>query len=204
MADNRVITIARGYGSGGRTIGQMLAKDMGWGFYDKELLQMASDDSGISEGLFAKADENAHRSLFSRGGDVLDGKVIPPDSGAFTSDENLFRYQAKIIRQLAATENCIIVGRCADYILKDEPNVLRLYIHAPFDACIRAVMQRDGISQEEAAKQIREIDKRRGDYYKQFTGTDWQDADHYDLCLNSARLGWDRCLELVKGYLQLI
>ena len=202
MADHHVITIARGYGSGGKTMGKMLAEELGWSYYDRDLLQLAADESGISEELFAKADETARKSrLFRIAKDVFDGKVIPPDRDDFISNENLFRYQAKIIRRLAASENCVIVGRCANYILKDEPHVLKVYIHAPRKVCIRTVMSMFGLTNQEAEKRIQEIDKRRGDYYKYFTGRDWQCADDYDLCIDSSRMSWEQCISIVRAYL---
>lgn len=162
MADHHVITIARGYGSGGKTMGKRLAEELGWAYYDRELLRLASDESGINEALFAKADENAKRSLLMRvAKDVFDGQVIPPDSDDFISNENLFRYQAKIIRRLAETENCVIVGRCANYILRDMPNVIRVYVHAPENVCVRTVMSMYGMTSDEARRKIIETDKPR-------------------------------------------
>lgn len=205
MAKNFVITIARGFGSGGRTMGQMLAKELGWAYYDTELLQLASDDSGISESLFAQADERAKIKLLSRSAlGALDGQVIPPDQNAFTSNENLFRYQAKIIRKLAETENCVIVGRCANYILKDYSNVIRVYVHAPEKVCVRTVMSMFGLTIEEAEKKVHSIDKQRADYYRFFTGSDWRLADDYDLCFDSSRMSWDKCVRIVKACLDSI
>lgn len=205
MADHHVITIARGYGSGGKTMGQMLAKELGWSYYDRELLQLASNESGISESLFAQADEKAKKTLLFRvAHDALNGQVIPPDRDDFISNENLFRYQAKIIRRLAETENCVIVGRCANYILKDEPNVIRVYVHAPEKVCVRTVMSMFGMTGEEAQRKIRETDKRRGDYYRYFTGRDWQCADDYDLCIDSSRMNWEKCIRIVRAYLESV
>ena len=202
MADNRVITIARGYGSGGRTMGKMWAEELGWHYYDLELLQIAADESGISEQLFAQADEIAKKSLFTRvSHNALDGEVIPPTSSEFTSNENLFRYQAKVIRDLAAKENCIIVGRCGNYILRDRPNVLKVYVHAPEQTCIRTVMNMFSLDRDEAERRIHEIDKKRAEYYRHFTGRDWQCADDYDLCIDSSRMSWDKCIHVVKAYL---
>ena len=121
-----VITIARGYGSGGRTIGKMLSKELGIPFYDRELLRLASDDSGINEELFVKADEKLKKTrLFKIARKAYQGELIPPDSDDFVSNDNLFNYQAKIIKELAETESCVIVGRCADYILKDCDRLLK-------------------------------------------------------------------------------
>ncbi len=202
MAENRVVTIARGYGSGGRTMGKMLAEELGWSYYDRDLLRLASDDSGISEELFARADETVKRTrLFRIARDVFDGTVIPPDRDDFISNENLFRYQTKIIRQLASVENCVIVGRCANYILRGQPNVVRVYVHAPEKVCIRTVMSMFGLTREEAERRIHDIDKRRGDYYRYFTGQDWRYADNYDLCIDSSRMSWEKCIQLVRSYL---
>ena len=131
---NYVITIARGYGSGGRTIGKMLAKELDIHYYDQELLRMASDESGISESLFARADEKLKTPVLFKAGrkSAYTGEIIPPDSVDFTSEQNLFNYQAKVIRDLAEKESCVMAGRCADYILGERENVLRLYVHAPF------------------------------------------------------------------------
>jgi cytidylate kinase len=137
MDKKYVITIARGYGSGGRTIGKMLSEELGIPYYDRDLLRLASDDSGINEELFAKADEKLKKSLlFKIARNIYKGELIPPDSDDFVSNDNLFNYQAKIIKELAETESCIIIGRCADFILKDYPNVVRLFVHAPLEDCI--------------------------------------------------------------------
>lgn len=201
---NFVITIARGYGSGGRMIGQMLAKELDIPFYDHDLLRLASDESGILESLFAKADETTKNSLrYSLTKKVYKGDVLPPDSSDFISDENLFNYQAKIIRELADKESCIIVGRCADFILKDYPNVLRIFVHAPLAHCIETVESMNLCPKNQAKSYIQSIDKRRATYYHYFTGNDWRNADNYDLCLNTAHLTHMQCTALVKAYLNI-
>ena len=203
--DNFVITIARSYGSGGRRMGKLLAEQLGYEFYDREILRKASDESGINEELFSKADEkSAKLSLFRIARQVYTGEVIPPDSDDFISNENLFRYQAKIIRRLAETENCVIVGRCANFILKDQKHVVNVYVHAPEQYCVRTVMNLYGIDREEAEKRIHTIDKRRSEYYKYFTGKDWRLADAYDLCIDSSRMDWTKCIQIVKAYLECI
>lgn len=128
--------------------------------------------------------------------------MIPPDDDAFTSNENLFRYQARIIRKLADTENCVIVGRCANYILRDYPNVIRVYVHAPEKVCVRTMMSMFGLSIEEAEKKIRTIDKQRSDYYRFFTRRDWRLADDYDLCIDASRMDWEKCVRIVRGCLE--
>ena len=140
--DNFVITIARQYGSGGRTIGEELAKKLGISYYDKDIIRMASEESGIHEQLFGRADENVStkQRFFAKSG-IYKGELIPPQSKDFTSDENLFNYQAKVIRQLAETESCVIIGRCANMILKDYSNVLRVFVYGDWDFRIREVSE---------------------------------------------------------------
>ncbi|NLJ96822.1 MAG: cytidylate kinase-like family protein [Clostridiales bacterium] len=199
-----VITIARGYGSGGRTIGKMLAEELGIHYYDRELLRLASDDSGINEELFARADEKIKKSLlFKIARKSYNGELIPPDSDDFVSNDNLFNYQAKIIKELAEEEACVIVGRAADYILKDYDNVVKVFVHAPLEDCIKTLKEMSGESEKEIEKKIASIDKHRAEYYEYYTGRSWDDAKNYDLCLNSSRLGFDKCVEIVKAYLDI-
>ena len=199
-----VITIARGYGSGGRTIGQMLSEKLGIPYYDRDLLRLASDDSGINQELFAKADEKIKKSLLYRiAKNVYKGELIPPDSDDFVSNDNLFNYQAKIIKELAETESCIIIGRCADFVLKDNPNVVRVFVHAPQEDCIATLKEMTAKPEKELEKQINSIDRHRAEYYKYYTGRNWEDAKNYDLCLNSSNLGFEKCVEIVKSYLDI-
>ncbi|HCA69189.1 MAG TPA: cytidylate kinase-like family protein, partial [Lachnospiraceae bacterium] len=186
MNKKYVITIARGYGSGGRTIGKMLSADLQIPYYDRDLLRLASDDSGINEQLFAKADEKLKKSLlFKVAKNIYKGELIPPDSDDFVSNDNLFNYQAKIIKELANTESCIIIGRCADFVLKDYDNVVKVFVHAPLPACIKTLKDMTGNPEKEIEKQIAGIDKHRAEYYKYYTGRSWDNAKNYDLCLNS-------------------
>ena len=200
--ENRVITIARSYGSGGRKMGRLLAKELGYEYYDREILRIASDESGISEELFNQVDERQHLPLFRIAREVYTGEVIPPDSDDFISNENLFRYQAKIIRELASTRNCVIVGRCANFILRGRDNVLNVFVTAPVVDCVRRVMETDGLNLEEAEKKIKKIDKRRADYFKYFTGRQWHDAALYDLCLNTGHMSEQKCVDIVRAYME--
>lgn len=129
---NYIITIARTYGSGGRTVGKMLADELGIHYYDREILRLASDESGINESLFGAADEklkkSALSSLLGAARKSAIGNIIPPDSDDFASNGNLFNYQSKIIKDLADQESCVIIGRCADHILKDYKNAIRIFL----------------------------------------------------------------------------
>lgn len=199
-----VITIARGYGSGGKSVGMMLSKELGIPFYDREILYMASDDSGINLGLFQKNDEDVNKGLFDASTHKYSGNIIPPEDSNFTSKENLFNYQAKIIKMLAEKESCIIVGRCADFILKDYSNVIKVFIWAPHENCVATVKDMFAMTDKEADKKIRKIDKHRSEFYHYYTCRDWDNARNYDLCLNSAELGFDGCVEAIKAYIQVL
>lgn len=205
MDKKYVITIARQYGSGGRTIGQMLAKELGIEFYDRDLIKKASEDSGISMDLFAESDEKAVKKglLGLRHSKSYGGEVLSPDHSKFTSDENLFNYQAKVIKQLAEQESCIIIGRAADYILKDYDNVLSVFVHAPKDYLLARSAEKLTLTGRELEKYIDSIDKDRAAYYKAHTGREWTDARNYDLCLDSSKLGFERCVEEIIAYMNI-
>ena len=191
--EHTVITIARSYGSGGRTLGKLLAKELGIHCYDRELLRMASEQSGINEALFGQVDEKIKSSpLFRISKKIYKGEVLPPDSDDFTSEDNLFNFQAQCIKELARTESCIIIGRCADFILKDEPNVIKLFFYASREDCIRRTI-----------KKIEKRDKYRSDYYKYHTGRDWNDARNYDFCLNTSSTSYEKLVKVVKDYISI-
>ena len=199
--ENIVITIARQYGSGGKTVGGMVADRLGIPCYNREILRMASDESGINEKLFAQADERIKKSaLFRISKSVYEGELLPPDSDDFVSTRNLFNYQAKIIKKLAETESCVIVGRCADYILRNYPNVMSVFVHAPHDFCMEQAMLRSSMTEREMEKFIAKTDKYRGEYYHYYTGQEWSSALHYDLCLDSSKLGFDKCVDAILAY----
>lgn len=199
-----VITIARQYGSGGKTIGEMLSEKLGIHFYNKELMKLASDESGINEALFVNADEKAAGSKFlGMFHKKYKGDLLSPDSDRFTSEGNLFEYQAKVIKALAEKESCVIVGRAADFVLKDYDNVLSVFIHAPFAFCMEQAALKVNLTGHELEKYIQKIDKDRADYYKYYTGREWTDARNYDLCLDSSKLGFERCVEEIISYMNV-
>ena len=203
---NQKITIAinREYGSGGRTIGEMLADDLGLHYYDKEILKLASDDSGINEALFNNADESMQRTpLFKAARKSFTGGVIPPESNDFTSDQNLFNYQAKVIRELCESDSCIIVGRCACSILREYPNVVRVFIHAPRAYLLQQAAKKKSLPPRELERFVDKTNKRRAEYCMYYTGDRWDDAHNHDLCLDSSKLGYEKCVKIIKGYMKV-
>jgi len=199
-----VITIARQYGSGGRTVGEMLSKRLNIHYYDKELMKLASEDSGINEALFVNADEKLKNTrLFRIARSVYSGELIPPESDDFTSTDNLFNYQAKIIRKLAEEESCVIIGRCADFVLKEYDNVLSVFIHAPEAFCLEQAAKKHSMGKRELERFIQKTDKHKAEYYKYHTGREWTDARNYDLCLDSSKLGFDRCVDEIIAYMNV-
>ena len=200
-----VVTIARENGSGGRAIGHALARKLGVECYNRQLLRLASDESGINEQLFAQADEQFKKTLlFKVARDAYKGEVIPPDSDNFTSNENLFSSQARVIRQLAEAGSSVVIGRCADYVLQDYPYLLRIFIHAPEEARVKALAFRHHVGEDEAARIMEQVDKRRAAYYKAVTGRNWRDAANYDLSLDSDKLGQEGCIDRICAYLKVL
>lgn len=207
MGNNVIVTIARHFGSGGKTIGQMLARETGVPCYGREIIRMASEESGISEALFNQADEKLKRTplstRFGGGKAEYTGELITPDSDQFVSDKNLFNYQAKIIRDLAAKESCVIIGRAADFVLKGNPNVVSVFVHASKEYCIKQAIERNAYTGKDVEKFIAKTDKYRSDFYRYYTGQEWHDARNYDLCLNSERLGFEGCVREIRSYIKI-
>lgn len=196
---NYVITIARGFGSGGKEIGNNLAKRLGISCYEKQILEFAAEQSGIAESAFSYSDEHLRKFRMKRF-----FEKIEPARQPFVSNELLFNIQADLIRQLARTESCIIVGKCADYILRDFDNVISVYIEAPRAACVASIMKKMGVSEEKAHQLITETDRYRAEYYKYYTGgNSWTNPINYDLTLNSDRVGRDRCIDLLEQYIKI-
>ena len=195
-----VITIARGFGSGGKQIGMALSGQLGIPCYESQILSMASDDSGINKDLFFQVDERL------RGPHIVKGltkakntdHIVEPTEKSFISDVNLFNIQARIIRELALAQSCIIIGKCANYLLRSYDNVVSVYIEAPRKDCVESVTKLLGVTEDEAHKMIYRTDKYRADYYKYYTGGEtWTNPVLYDIVLNSARLGRDKCAQLI-------
>lgn len=204
--DNFVITIARGFGSGGKQIGLALSKQLGIPCYESQILSMASNYSGINKDLFFKVDEKLRgyhlikRLMKSANKD----DIVEPTDRSFISDVNLYNIQAKIIKELAKQQSCIIIGKCANHLLRDYDNTVSVYIEAPRAFCVKNVIERLGVTEEEAHRMIYQTDRYRADYYKYYTGGEtWTNPVLYDMTLNSDRMGMDKCTELIIQYLKI-
>lgn len=194
-----VITVARETGSGGYNITKRLSQALGVAYYDRDLLRKASEVSGIHEELFGAADERIGlREMLSAAEKVYTGEILPPDSDDYISTRNLFSFQAKIIKELAESESCIILGRAANFLLHGRKDLVRVFIHAPLeDRMMRVASYSQSWSHGEIARYIRTEDKRRASYYRYYTGEEWRDASGYDLCLDSGELGEEGCVERI-------
>lgn len=190
---NYIITIARGYGSGGSHIAKRISEELGIACYDEEILRMAADLSGINEQYFFEANEKIDKGIIainaSKG--VYDGTMYRVNDKEFLSNENLFNYQAQVIKNLAldGKESCIIIGKAANYILRSLKNVVKINIQAPMEFCARNIMERMEKGQKEAEELIEKTNKYRTNYYKYYTGQNWLNPTEYDLSINTAVLG---------------
>lgn len=201
-----VITIERQYGSGGRLTGKRLAEELGIHFYDEEILKMTSETSAIGEQYFRLADERAGNNLLYRIVTSMKPELTEPDKAGpnITSPDNLFRFQSSVIRRLADSETCIIVGRCGNYVLQDQmDNLVRIFVYADTVTRIRRVMDVDKVDEAEALRRMRRIDKERTEYHRYFTGREWMDMENYDLPINASRIDYDQMIQLIKDYLKL-
>ena len=204
---NTVITIGRQFGSDGRAIGEKLSKDLNIPFYDKEILARASKESGLCEDLFKDNDEKKTGSfLFSL---AMDSSFLGYGVGFSTGEvemplsQKIFLAQFDTIKNIAHEGPCVIVGRCADYVLEDEPNVVDVFIHADFETRCRTVMKRENLSEKKAVDVVMRTDKERLSYYNYYTNNKWGDANNYDMTLDSGILGVDGCVEMIKKFVAI-
>lgn len=207
MGDKKlIITIGRQYGSGGNEIGRKLAEELGIDFYDKNILRMNSDESGIKESYFHLADEKAGSRLLYR---IVSGMTPEMREPSFGSDlisaDNLFRFQSEVIRKLAEEQTCVIVGRCADYVLEDADDIelVRVFIYADMDARIRRVREKELYTPEDVRKNVKRIDKERRNYYRYYTGRGWADPENYDLLINTSTTGIKGSVRMIEEYIKI-
>ena len=197
-----IVTISREFGSGGREIGKRLADKLNVPFYDKELLEMASKESGIARELFVKNDESYTNSfLYSL---VLGTSPVLPDgrlNPELPLNHKIFLAQFETIKKLAEKGPCVIVGRCADYVLKEEPNVIDFFISGNMYDKKKRILERYDIEKPKVEEFIRKTDKRRASYYNYYTDMKWGDARNFDLCINSSKSGIEGAVDLMLAYI---
>lgn len=191
MREKMVITIARSYGSGGKEIGEKLARELNFSFYDKDLIRLAADKSGLNEELLESADEQILNRL-------IDPYAL---TGGMTDNTNdqLYRIESQIIRDLAEKGSCVIVGRLADWVLRDRPDVLDIYITAPLQDRIRRIMETQNLNESQAKKLVKRMDKTRRGYYSYFTEWEWNGTEGRDIIINSSLKGIDGTVALLKS-----
>lgn len=206
---NKIITISREYGSGGHTIGQLVAKELNIPFYDKELIDMSAKDSGLSPEFIQKTEQNISSGwLYTL---LLGASYASPGTSAIPTNtqapnvplaDQVFNAQRKVILELAQKGPCVIVGRCADYILKhsdliNQDDVLNVFIYAPIQDKVKRAIEQKGLNPSTAEKEVKMIDKRRANHYNTFTERTWGNRSHYDLLLNSSLLGLEESAKLI-------
>ena len=173
-----VVTIARSYGSGGKEIGKGLAEALGVKYYGREILEML------------------------RGKETYEVDDESIQDTSLEEASKLFEEQSRIIREIAEKESCVIVGRCADYVLKDEPYAVKVYLYAPLKNCMKRVSRLYQLNPDDAKELIRSMNKTRGNYYEHNTGRNWADLTHYDISINTAGMSTEQCIEVIKKYIE--
>ena len=199
-----VITIGRQFGSGGRSIGQKLAEKMGVSFYDKELISIAAKESGMNPEVFEGVDEKAANSLlYSLSMGMYNFGSGFSAMGDLPVNDKLYLLQHQIIKDIAEKESCVIVGRCADYILRDHPNVVNIFIYANMDYRKEQSIEKHGIDAARAEHIINKTDKSRANYYSFYSGQKWGMAENYDLCIDSSKLSEDKIVDWIAEYIEM-
>ena len=197
---NLYLTIGRQFGSGGREIGKKVAQGLGIPYYDKELLAVAAKESGLSHEFLKNYDEKPTNSfLYSL---VLGQQNLLAGVHGATVEQMAANAQRDAVRSVAEKGGCVIVGRCADYILRDRPTLMRVFVRADLDARVQRVCQRDGMSEKEAAEKIKRMDRTRASYYNFYTDQKWGSAEFYDLCISSSWRGVDAAAEMILRFCQ--
>lgn len=193
---NIIITIAREYGSGGHLLGEMLSKELGIKLYDKEFISMAAQRSGMDESFITK-NEQSIPSFWLKC--IMSKNSEQPIEGSLSSDDILFVAESKIIQELAEKEPCIIIGRCADFILKDYPKVLKVFCYSDIDNAVSRCISEYGIKRNNAESEIRRINRNRIHHYEYYTGQKWGEPHHYNLMLNTGTISLETACKLIKG-----
>ena len=196
-----IINIGRQLGSGGRSIAAILAKHYGITAYDRNLIELAAKESGLSQEFFENADEKKSHGFFHSLFSARAATNALGGGDSYLSNDALFKVQSDIIRDLAERESCIFVGRCADYILREHPRCINLFFTANLEDRIARMTNEKGITPEQAEELIEKTDRRRADYYNFYSGKTWGAAESYDLCINTSHLGHEATAKMLIEYI---
>ena len=192
---HQIITIGRTYGSGGRRVGRDTAERLGYAFYDKELIELAAEECGFSPDFIQANEQRAASGFFAN----LAAQGFSYSKDTLPPADMLFVAQCKVIQSLAAKENCVIVGRCADYVLRNTPNCLHVFIRSTEEDSLHRVTTYYGVEEKHAREEIKKINRQRGTHYRRYTDRVWGAAENYDMMLNTARFGVEGCVDLIVG-----
>ena len=207
MKRKLIITINREYGSGGKIIGQKLSQKLGIPYYDDDIIKLASENSAVGEEFFRMNDEKpGNNILYKIIGGLKTALNKPTIKDDITNPDNLFRFESEVIRELANEESCILIGRCADFVLESSgfEDFVNLYVYSDLPTKLGRVMEVDGVDTKEALLRVQKINKSRSEYYRYYTGESWDDMNRYDLTINTTKLELDAASELVIKYLSLL
>ena len=200
----RIITIGRQLGSGGKLIGKLLAEKLGYKFYDKEVIAQIAKESGLSSTAFEGIDDKPTNSfLYALVMGVQSGKGLSYQYNDVLNGENLFKIQADLIKELAEKDDCVFVGRCADYILRNAEDLTKIFCYASPEYRIKTLIERDNMTEKEASSAIVKADKRRANYYNFYTNQAWGEMENYDLAINAGTISREDATELILKYLEM-
>ena len=197
--DNKIITISREYGSGGRSIGEQLAKELGVPYYDRQIIHMAAEKSGMSPDYIERTDESISNPFLQNlpfSGNVTEDALVYYDT---PMTDKVFLAQSEVIREIAAQGSCVIVGRCASYVLRESTELFRIFVRARTADRLQRAVDQYGLSSEGAMERVRKIDKNRINYYKYYTNRQWGNIDNYDLVINSSFTGTEGAVKVIKA-----
>ena len=202
MSEKIIITISREYGSGGRLVGKKLAQLLNIPFYDNELITLAAEKTGLSKDYFKDAESSSVGNMLLSLSNLLPNNS-PHEIYGLPLNEKIFLVQSQVIRDVAEKGSCVIIGRCADYVLKDNPYCTNVFIHADMKDKIRRTVDVYELTEKNVEYTIVKTDKRRANYYSYFTNQKWGQAENYELILNSSKIGIDNAAEVIKTYVLL-
>ena len=202
MEDKFVINIGRQLGSGGKAVGEAVARRLGIGVYDKQLINLAAEQSGLCPEVFERVDEKESRNLFSTLVAYLRSPFVGSEYAGSNvlSNDALFKIQSDVIRDIASRESCIFVGRCADYILRDHPRAVNVFVTGAPEDRVRRLCEQENVTPEEAEAQMERTDARRASYYDYFSSGKWGEAATYHLCIDSSVLGIEGTADFIREF----